>query len=344
MRMPINDLISVIIPVYNVEKYLKDCVESVINQSYSNLEIILVDDGSTDDSGKLCDYYSKNDHRIKVIHKKNEGLGFARNSGLEISRGKFVTFVDSDDYVAENMISNLYENLMKNKVDECKLGYKKVNNSKKVIFRRTYKFELFLGNDVKNEYLPRLIGSLPKKHDSIEMCVTGTLFRNEIIKKNFVKFPSERELISEDLIFQLKYLQYAKGALTITQEDYFYRFNEKSLSNSYRKDRFEKSIIFYKEVNRLLNEYNCSTETYFRVKMMLFINLKMCISQEVLNNKLSIKEKITNIHTICCNNTVQESINSFPIQELNFSKRVFLWLVKSNKAYLLYLLKKLALF
>ena len=101
--------ISIIIPVYNVEKYLKRCIKSVLNQDYKNLEIYLVDDGSTDNSGNLCDYYAEIDNRIKVIHKINGGLSSARNAALEKVSGKYLTFIDSDDYVAKNYISILYK-------------------------------------------------------------------------------------------------------------------------------------------------------------------------------------------------------------------------------------------
>ena len=103
-----NELISVIIPVYNVEKYLINCIESVLNQSYRNLEIILVDDGSTDDSGKICDEYIKKDIRIRVYHKNNGGLSDARNYGIDHASGKYITFIDSDDDVSTEYISDLY--------------------------------------------------------------------------------------------------------------------------------------------------------------------------------------------------------------------------------------------
>lgn len=104
-----DPLISVIIPVYNVEKYLKRCLDSVINQTYKNLEIILVDDGSTDDSGKMCDEYAKKDKRIKIVHKKNGGLSSARNCGIEKAKGEFLTFVDSDDEITANYVRFLFE-------------------------------------------------------------------------------------------------------------------------------------------------------------------------------------------------------------------------------------------
>lgn len=102
-----NDLISLIVPIYNVEKYLDKCIDTIINQTYSNIEIILVDDGSTDASGEICDKWKKKDNRITVIHKLNGGLSSARNAGIDIATGKYIGFIDSDDYIDLEMIETM---------------------------------------------------------------------------------------------------------------------------------------------------------------------------------------------------------------------------------------------
>ena len=112
-----EELISVIVPIYNVEKYLNKCIESIINQSYSNLEIILVDDGSKDSSGIMCDSYILKDKRIKVIHKENGGLSDARNVGIDKAKGEYIVFIDSDDWIDEKMIEILYNIIKKNNSD-----------------------------------------------------------------------------------------------------------------------------------------------------------------------------------------------------------------------------------
>lgn len=104
-------LISVIVPIYKVENYLNCCVNSIINQTYKNLEIILIDDGSPDKCGKICDDFNKEDTRIKVIHKKNNGLGSARNTGLDVCNGEYISFVDSDDYIMPDLIESLYNEI-----------------------------------------------------------------------------------------------------------------------------------------------------------------------------------------------------------------------------------------
>lgn len=128
-------LISIIIPIYNVEKYLKRCVDSVLNQTYSNLEIILVDDGSKDSCSDICDLYSKKDSRIKVIHKINGGLSDARNKGIEIARGSYLGFVDSDDFIHPKMYEILYKNMVKTEADMSICSFKKVYNGEMDDFR-----------------------------------------------------------------------------------------------------------------------------------------------------------------------------------------------------------------
>ena len=118
-----EDLVSIIVPVYNVKKYLERCVNSIINQTYKKLEIILIDDGSTDGSGYLCDELKEKDSRIVVIHQKNEGVSNSRNKGIKISTGKYIGFVDSDDYIEKNMVKQLYKNATKTGSDISMCGY-----------------------------------------------------------------------------------------------------------------------------------------------------------------------------------------------------------------------------
>lgn len=132
-------MISVIIPVYNVEEYLERCVNSVLKQTYNDLEIILVDDGSTDNSGKICDELKNKDDRIIVIHKENQGLSASRNIGIEKATGEYITFVDSDDYILEDMYETLYKNLIRNDADISMCKYQYVKEQQKIDFRFRYK-------------------------------------------------------------------------------------------------------------------------------------------------------------------------------------------------------------
>ncbi len=128
-----NDLISIIVPVYNVKDYLERCLSSILNQSYKNIEIILIDDGSTDKSSDICDIFSKNDSRIRVIHTNNNGVSYARNLGIESINGKYFIFIDSDDYIKPEMIENLYNNIIKFDCDISICNVVKVDKNGKII-------------------------------------------------------------------------------------------------------------------------------------------------------------------------------------------------------------------
>ena len=147
-----KDLISVIVPVYNVEKYLEECVNSIINQTYKNLEIILVDDGSKDNSSKMCDELAKKDSRIKVIHKENGGISDVRNVGIENSRGKYIQFIDSDDFMEDNMIETLYKDILENEADVSMCSYYLFKDGVKTT-DATYKKEIYNKEQILKEIL-----------------------------------------------------------------------------------------------------------------------------------------------------------------------------------------------
>ena len=140
-----ND-ISVIVPVYNVEKYLEKCIDSILSQTFKNFEIILVDDGSTDSCGIICDEYERLDNRVKVIHKINGGLSSARNSGLEIASGEYVAFVDSDDWIDKNMYQELYNEAKKNNADIVQCKFIKAKDENVSIYNNEFNEVEVIGN------------------------------------------------------------------------------------------------------------------------------------------------------------------------------------------------------
>lgn len=335
-------LISVIVPVYNVEKYLRECLDSILNQTYKELEIILVDDGSKDTSGKICDEYAAEYSNFRVIHKKNAGLGMARNTGLEHIRGEYVTFVDSDDYLDPSCIEQLYNNLKSSNVDMCKGGFWRVLDSGKKVLRRQYSREVYKESDVKKNFLPKLIGSSSSEHDSIEMCVCGAIYKVEIIRKYGLKFPSERELISEDLIFNIDYMQYSKGVCTIKDTGYNYRMNRGSLTTSYREDRFEASKYFYNFVKDKLEKLKYGKDTIQRLQKTFFIYIRMCLAQECKrvsgHNEL---ECLSRIDEICNDVLVQNIIEIYPKKKLGIKQNIFLLLIKNKNRHLLFYLAEM---
>lgn len=321
---------------------MRKCLDSLLSQTYRPLEVIIVDDGSEDSSGKICDEYAERYDEFIVIHKKNQGLGFARNTGLDFVHGDYVTFLDADDYLNKDAIETLFLTLKENNVDVCKGGFRRVNDIGKTLAVTQYENEVFLGEKAKSELLPRMIGSCPTKRDSIEMCVCGVLYAISPIRKNNIRFPSERILISEDLIFNIDYMQYADGACTTSYLGYEYRYNPQSLSAGYREDRFEACCYFYNEVRKKLISLGYGEQVILRLKRIFFVYLKMCISQEVPDiSGHDRKHACQQVTQICKCKMVRDIIREYPVKKLGFQQAMFLYMIKFKMSHVLLWLMKL---
>ena len=212
-----NDcLVSVIVPIYNVEKYLNKCIESIINQTYKNLEIILIDDGSTDKSGKICDRFEKKDNRIKVIHQKNAGVSSARNTGIDSADGLWIAFIDSDDWVEENYIKNLIENTSKD-VDVVQCGYYRIVEEKKEQINCAGKLEIKNADEFLNGCL--------NPQTAYGLCHMK-IIRKSII--NDIRF-NEKIVVCEDALFNIQISRNMKYFKMIKQPLYNYRINRDSV-------------------------------------------------------------------------------------------------------------------
>lgn len=215
--------ISVIVPVYNVEKYLYRCVESILNQSFKDYELILVDDGSTDKSGSICDELKEKDNRIKVIHKANGGLSEARNIGILSAQGKFVTYIDSDDYVANDYLSTLYSRLIKYNCDIACGGFRifsDVNNN--INDRReTLRECLYTGNEA---FLTLLNGKLYTSSCNM-------LIKTEIARENL--FPVGK--YHEDEFTTYRYFISSNSVIVVDKDLYYYYQREGSIVHSFGK-------------------------------------------------------------------------------------------------------------
>ncbi len=213
-----SPLISVIVPVYNVEEYLTQCIESIINQTYTNLEIILVDDGSTDQSGKICDEYAIKDDRIQVIHKENRGVGSARNVGLDTSKGEYVSFVDSDDYVDKNYIKILLKQMLEHNVQVsiCNLA---ITDKKNTTIRYKDKINGVITTDI-----------VIKKILNFELgcSACGKLYRHDLITD--IRFSDY--IFGEDLEFVIKVLSMISNVFLSSRCLYYYIMNLDSIVHS----------------------------------------------------------------------------------------------------------------
>lgn len=330
-----DELISIIVPIYKVEKYIHRCVDSIINQSYKNLEIILVDDGSPDNSGVICNEYQKQDSRVKVIHKKNGGLGFARNSGLDCASGKYVTFIDGDDYIGNKQIEKMYSFMKETETDTCMAGHTKVYKDKQVEHLNVCSGKVYK-DKIKEHILPRMCGADAHGNDYIEMSVCMVLLSNEIIQNNHLRFVSEREYVSEDLVFDFEYYPLSKGVCILDTTDYYYCDNEDSLTTKYRSDRFESQIRLYKlliDKSKNLNIENlCKVRLQNTVIAIARYSIKLEYKFAGSNGKNIANE---NVRRICKNNTLQEIMSEYDDHDIRMASRVINYLIRHQNYFLL---------
>lgn len=238
--------ISVVIPVYNVEKYLSECLDSVVNQTYKNLQIILVDDGSTDFSGKICDVYAEKDNRITVVHQKNAGAGAAKNTGLDLVKGEYFSIIDSDDYIELDMYEKMVNSLEKYNVDivQCLFRNVFVNDS----FDRKYK--------IKRNY-PKVLTSKrflkEYLYDWKYAIFWNKLFKSSLLKE--IRFPVGRKI--DDEFFTYKLVCNAKKVVNIDNILYNYRMRKTSVMNENDTDRF-----IYDRIDCFVERYDYIRKKY----------------------------------------------------------------------------------
>lgn len=259
--------ISIIVPVYNIEKYLENCVESILNQTFKDLEIILVDDGSTDNSGKICDIYKHKDKRIKVIHKENGGLSSARNCGIEIASGEYIGLVDSDDYIHPQKYEILYKNAIKYSSDIVVSSYKSVYTTSDLELYNPIKIEGEITNYTSLEAQEELY-----KEKSLDFSISWTKLYKKCLFDN-LRYEVGR--IYEDEFMIHKILHKSKIITYVPAKLHFYYQREGSIMHSkysiknldeiyYKMDRAD----FYREVGieNLVHKAECEyiNELFFQ--------------------------------------------------------------------------------
>lgn len=239
-----NPKISVIVPVYNVEKYLKRCMDSIINQSYENLDIIMIDDGSTDSSGDLCDQIALMDCRIRVQHKKNGGLSSARNVGLDIMNGEYVMFVDSDDYISEDCVQILYELILSTK-SKIAIGNFMLAKDERVRFERE--------NDKIWCMSGREAIELQFGKNTVQLVSAwAKLYQKEVFKD--LRFPEG--MLHEDEGTTYKALYFCEKVVVSESVVYAYYWNDESITKRPKKKNYEDLCEILKEQISFYHKYN----------------------------------------------------------------------------------------
>lgn len=300
-----NDLISIIVPVYNVEQYLERCMESILNQTYRNLEVILVDDNSKDKSKEICLQYLKDPRVVLIQHSNNKGLSEARNSGLDIAKGAYVVFIDSDDYVELTMIENLYRSAIAANADTVIGGFRrKIGNHIDI------KENIFAGSiydtteDIKNNVLKKMLAS--DGIDHIEMSVWKVLFSMDIIRNKRLRFP-DKKYLCEDIIFDFGYYLSAKKVAMCNDTGYCYCLNNQSLSQMYQKNKFDRITFQASEMRRLALEVGFDEDAFIRIDNFYIGNLLHHLKTMVAYvDSIGKEECIKEIRSICIDDRVKD--------------------------------------
>ena len=333
---------SVVLPIYNVEKYLNRCLDSVMNQTYKKLEIILVDDGSPDNCPQMCDNWARVDDRIKVVHKKNAGLGEARNSGLDVATGDYIAFFDSDDYIDTRLFEELYTVIISDNPDLIEFGHHDVDRQGNIT--RTFipktPLEKYEGKEVLSQFLPELICTDPKTGTAsgLLMSAWSCLYRRQLLVECDFHFVSEREYISEDVYFYIELFACLQKVSIMDDIFYCYCQNEGSLTFSYKKDRYERLKEFYQAVNEKANLLHYDGQVQLRLNESFIASVMGCLKMEVANCKeVGIRESYCRMKNISSDGYLYQAVKGYPLGKYEGTWKFFAWGIVSKQYGLLYI-------
>lgn len=325
--------VTLVVPVYNKQEFIRRGINSIIHQTYQNIEVILVDDGSTDNSGMICNEFANKYNNILVIHQKNQGLGMARNAGINIASGDYIGFMDPDDYIDPNMVAHLINDIKTGDYDASRCLFIHVDQDNNKYFQKSSR-RIFKGKEVNN-FLAGIVGSLPSsKNDfDFDMSVCTGLFRKSIIDENNIKFKSEREYICEDLIFDIDFFQKCESVSILNENLYYYTFNSGSLSHHYIKNRLSKEKFLYNAESERLPLDN---EMALRLDKFFLGRIRNTIYQCVHYSDNTKREQLDEIKMIVSDPLVIKVISAYPWEKCPLKQRIFNFALKQKNYRLCY--------
>lgn len=334
-----NPIVSVIIPVYNTEKYLEKCIESVVYQTVTELQIILVDDGATDSCPVICDAWAKKDSRIQVIHKQNEGLGFTRNAGLDVAQGKYVSFLDSDDTLDLDTYEKCIARMEEIGARACYFGRKTMDKDGNIKLNPNIPDKLvFRGKEVKSEFAKTYFGSLPKEeqHRYIQASACCVLYQRELIEENHIRFCSERQYLSEDTFFNLDICKVADCVCILPENFYNYTYNAASLTKQHSNTKFERCKKFYCKLEEYVSEFPELADAGERIQALFIGYTRGFIKTEIgLWRQSGLKETYRIVKEMCEDEVLQKIYMQFPRDLFDKNGKVYLGWVLHKRVVLL---------
>lgn len=333
--------ISVIVPVFNTEQYLNRCLESIVNQTYKNIEIILVDDGSEKVCANLCDTWAEKDKRIQVVHKRNEGLGYARNTGIQRATGEFLLFIDSDDYLDESTIECCKNCAEKTAAEIVCYGFSAVNRNGKIVSVRIPEMPkmIYEGEEIRKILLPEMLGDDPKtgRSANIEMSAWAAMFSARLIKQTKWEFVSEREIISEDVYSLLSLYKHVQRVSILKKTFYYYCENQNSLTHIYKEERYQKIKQFYTASLSLIEQLEYGEEIKERLKE-LYLSFFIGAAKTIVRSNMSYTEKIKKLRNIIEDEQMKQILFESNKFVMNRNKALFFQMARKQRAKVCYLL------
>ena len=342
--------VSIIVPVYNVENYIERCLNSLVNQTFKDIEIITINDGSTDKSLELLNKYAKEDIRISVIDLGDEGVSYCRNLGIEKANGKYIMFVDSDDWIDSSMVEVLYKKAEENKLDLVMCSYIREfkDHSKEKIFNLPQEI-IYKEDKVKNELLRKLVGPIKEELSNPEMLdalgtVWGKLYRADILKENKIKFVDLKEIGSaEDTLFNIFTFNYLSKVMFLNKPMYHYwRDNPKSVTSQYNPKLKEQRKVFFKYISDFIKENNF--EQVFEEALnnrictsILGLGLMECSKNNKINGTNKIKN-IKNLINLINEEYIREAYMNLELKYFSIHWRIFYFFIKNKMSFCSYLM------
>lgn len=325
--------ISIIIPIYNCETYLHQCLNSVVNQTFTNIEIILVNDGSTDNSGSICNQYALNDKRIYVIHKENGGPNSAVREGLLQAHGEFVYFIDSDDWLENDALESLYTIAHSKKYELVVSSfYQEWGSTHRPIQSFSIRPGSYNKREIECEVLPAIFYT-PKRYGQALLCTRwGKLFRRDLLLKN-IEYCKDGVNYMEDWFTVIPYLLSIKSMYLVNDSyKYHYRFNINSLSNTISSRFFIENKIFYE--NMMLIARNLAPHCIDMVRQIKVVLLQRTLTQIRMLHRVRYKRSIKEIQQTILELQSQIFIdNKVKTFDRPFMLRILFWLIK-KRAYI----------
>ena len=325
-----NPKVSIIVPVYNVEAYLNQCIQSLIDQTYQNIEIILVNDGSTDRSGEICDSFGLQEKRIKVIHKQNEGVGKARNEGIKNASGDYISFVDADDWLEPNLFEHCFSAINPKSVDIYQYGYNKVTKVG-TRFGQIVPPSLIIDNlQLEKTPLTEVLDS------GTGLAVWDKLIKRKLITKNNIWFDNKKR--GEDFTFVFRLLSHAKSIVSIAKPFYNYRIvygSSAKFDPEITKNHTENYKHILSFFGKTASENKATQRFLLRLAVLWFlIVIPLNISKTSTLNR---KEKITWLRQLHNSNNIKEWLLKSRGITKGFKEKILLFIYRLNSPYLLYI-------